>query len=220
MEVNNKLDVSEEGRSHDTAYLRLLYEGLLSLYFAFVACAVTLALSARLLRLSTRMEVGINHLIGISQSDMIRGYFSILIPSAAVALVLWLLLWASSQSSTTRRILRFGGVFVLFVPAVFWFFVYQRHGWPFGWPYRGAPIELGVAILCTWMFLFRRWPLGWWLSITLLALHYAFFWFRVGGDPYMPNLAGPIMPILGFCSAAVWGLYVVRARAPQDLNGK
>jgi hypothetical protein len=210
MGANNTTRGFVDNERNVDRYIRTLHEALLSLYLGFVLSGVTLALSPGLLHLCTRMELGINHLLSIRQSDLIAGYFSILVPSAILAIALWLLLRVFSRSLATRRILRLWGVFVLFEPPVFWFCVYELHGWPFGWPYRGAPLELGGAILFTWMFLSGKWRIAWWFGATLLVLHYAFFWFRIGGDPSMPNLAGPIAPILGFCSATVWGFYVLR----------
>lgn len=203
-------------RSRETNYLRYLHEALFSLNVAFASMTLALATSPHETRLFNGMESSINRLLRIRQTDYIRGYFAVLIPSVILALVIWAVLRLSWRTRTTRMILRsVAGVVALFALPAFWFYTFQYYGWPFGWPYRGAPFELSLVLVFVLLLLSRKWPLRWWLVVLFLAGHYTFLWIRIGGNYSMPNYAGPIAPILSYSSAVAWMFYL-RRLPPQE----
>jgi hypothetical protein len=150
---------------------------------------------------------------GIRQTDLIRGYFEYLVSSLLVALGIDILLRISANSRVTKEILRsVSGLLLVSAPFFFWFYYYEIVGWPFGWPYRLAPFEFVLAVSCFIIYLLGKWPIPGWISILLLAAHYSFWYFIPSSNPARADYAGPIAPILGFCSAWVWGIYVGRSR--------
>jgi hypothetical protein len=205
-----------DGRPRKDNYLRYLHEVLFSLNVAFASMTIMSATSPHVTRIFSRMESSTNLFLGIRQTDYIRGYFAILIPSLILALALWAALRLSRRTRLTREILRsVAGIVALFALPAFWFYAFQSYGWPFGWPYREAPFELSAALVCVWLFLKGKWPARWWLGVLFLVGHYTFFWIRIGGNYAMPNYAGPIAPILSFSSAVAWAFYI-RRLPPQE----
>jgi hypothetical protein len=198
---------------------RYFHEIFFSLNVAFASMTVVLASFPHLTYIFSRMESSINLLSGIRQTDYIRGYFAIFIPSLILALAIWAVLRLSWRTRPMTEILRsVAGVVALFALPAFWFYTFQYYGWPFGWPYRGAPFELGLALVCTLLFISGKWSIRWWLAVLLLAGHYTFFWVRIGGNYSMPNYAGPIAPILSFASAAAWVFDIRRLPPPESID--
>jgi hypothetical protein len=201
----------------DLRRLRYLHEILFSLSIAFLGVSL-LFLAAPGLRIPfTHLEVTINLFLHIRQTDLIRGYFEYSISSAILALCIGIILQLSSGTRLTKEILRsVSGVMLLLAPPAFWFCHYQVVGWPFGWPYRWTPVELTVVVVCAVLYLGGKWPFPAWISISLLLGHYAFWYWIPSTNPGLADYSGPIAPILGFCSALAWGVYVARLReGPQ-----
>jgi len=48
--------------------------------------------------------------------------------------------------------------------------------------------------------------------LLLLAAHYMYWYFTPSSNPAQAGYGEPTGPILGFCAAAAWGLYVSRLR--------
>jgi hypothetical protein len=193
----------------DFAHLRRLHEILFSLSIAFLGVSL-LFLAPTSLRIHfMHLEVEINMFLHIRQTDLIRGYFEYSIPSALVAFFIWLLLRLSSDTRFTKEVLRsVAGAVLLLAPPIFWFCNYQVVGWPFGWPYRWAPFELALMIMCLSLCLFKKSLIPGWVGVLLLLAHFGFWYWVPSTNPALANYAGPIAPILGFCSALVWGFYV------------
>jgi hypothetical protein len=209
--------MTQSRRPRETNLLRYFHEALFAFNVAFLTMTVAFEKSARLAAVFSRMESSLNVLLGIRQTDYIRGYFAILIPSLILGSVLWAVLRFFEDSRLSHEVLRsVAGLVALFALPAFWIYAFQRYGWPFGWPYRGAPLELIAAVVCALLLMSRRWHFPWWFAFVLLAGHYIFFWLCVGGNYAMPNYAGPIAPILSFCSGLAWALYI-RRLPPQEL---
>jgi hypothetical protein len=157
-------------------------------------------------------EVSINRLLNIRQTDLIRGYFACLIPSAILAFTFWILLRLSSRTKLTAEILRsVAGILVLSSLPAFWLYASQLDGWSFHWSYIGWVLECTVAIGLALLFLQHRLPIPEWCCMLLATGHYA-FWFWVRGNLFMPDYAGPAAPILGLSSTVAWCMYVVQTR--------
>jgi hypothetical protein len=201
----------------DLAHLRYMHEVLFSLSTAFLGVSL-LFLAVPSLRVPfTHLEVRINLLLHIRQTDLIRGYFEYLIPSAIVALCVATILQMTSGTQLTKEFLRSVSGFMLLLAApIYWFCLYQVIGWPFGWPYRWAPAELAVAVSLATLYLVGRRPFPMWIGIFFLAGHYFFWYWIPGSNPGLADYSGPIAPILGFCSASVWVTYVGRLRRIHD----
>lgn len=212
--------MTQSKRPREISSFQYLHEALFAFNVGFFAMTVAFANCAQLAAVFSRMESSLNMLLGIRQTDYIRGYFAISIPSLILGCLLWAALRFSGQTRFSEEILRsVAGLFALFAVPAFWIYQFQSYGWPFGWPYRGAPFELAAAVLCAILLKRGRWRFPWWFAFPLLAGHYIFFWLWVGGNYAMPNYAGPIAPILSFCSGVAWACYIRRLPPPEMIHG-
>jgi len=211
--------MTESNRQPDIRNLRYLHEILFSWSIAFLAMSLIFLFASNLSIPFIHLEISINHFLGIRQTDLIRGYFTYLISSGALALCMSIVLHAFSDQRLTKWILRSGsGAMVLFSPPVFWFCYYQVVGWPFRWPYRWAPVELSTAAFCLTLYLLGKWTVPGWVSVLLLAAHYNYWYWTQSSNPEHSGYTGPIAPILCFCSALAWIVYVARLRSNHDVR--
>jgi hypothetical protein len=195
-----------------------VHELLFSLNIAFLAISLIFLLVPELSYRSISWEISSNRLLQIRQTDLIRGYFEYGIPSIILASCICIVLHLSSPFRLTREVLRsVAGLILIICPPVFWVCYYQVIGWPIRWPYRGAPIEIALAIVCMVGYLLHKWKAVLWFKILLLAGHYGFWWWMPSSNPTRADYAGPIGPILGVCSAVAWAVYSEKAKV-QFLN--
>ena len=75
----------------ETSIVRGLAEILFCVNAGFAATSVMFCLSLSACLPFLHLEVYLNHLLGIRQTDFIRGYFAIWIPSLIVAACIWTL---------------------------------------------------------------------------------------------------------------------------------
>jgi hypothetical protein len=194
-----------------------VHEILFSWSIAFLAVSLIFLFAFNLSIPFIHLEVSINHFVGVRQTDVIRGYLTYLIASTMLALCIGTSLHISSSTQTTKWVLCSGsGLILLLSPAIFWFCYYQVGGWPFGWPYRWSPVELAAAVSCMTLYLLGKWSVPGWINTLLLAAHYNFWYWTQASNPEKANYAGPIAPIVGFCSVLAWGVYVTRRAKPWD----
>ena len=110
-------------------------ESLFSLNTAFAVMSIvfTASLSAPLPFI--HLEVHLNHLLGIRQTDYIRGYFSIWIPSLILAVCLLSLLRLVSRRCNTERVVRpIAGITILLCPTAVWTCRYDQKDGHFNGP--------------------------------------------------------------------------------------
>jgi hypothetical protein len=169
------------------------------------------------------LEVYLNHLLGIRQTDYIRGYFTIWIPSLVLAACIWSLLRVLIRLRLTQSFLRsVAGMMILLGPTAIWTCGYDRNGWSLQWPYKTIWGEAALATIC--YFLFLKGPLATSRRIGALAfLGHCIFWYCFTSDGFhplnwaIPGYGGPVGMVLGFCALLIWGLYIYGSRgiAPQ-----
>lgn len=167
------------------------------------------------------LEVYLNHLLHIRQTDYIRGYFTIWIPSLISALCIWNLFRLARRLSFTKEILRSAaGVAIILCPTAIWTCEYERNGWSLQWPYKMVFGEPMLALICLRVFLKAPWAVARWVGISAFLAH-SLFWYWFTSDGFhalewgIPGYRGPAGLILGFCSALVWGLYIRELRQPR-----
>jgi hypothetical protein len=208
--------IVNQGRPFGMKVVRCAHEMLFSLSIAFLCVSIVFLLAPNLSRPFVHLEISIHRALHLRQADLIRGYLEYSLASAILGLCLAMLLHVSSATRFTKNILRStSGVLLLLAPAFFWLCYYEAVGWAFGWPYRWAPVELSLAIVCLSLYVLRKWPVPGWVGVLLVACHYAFWYFMPSSNPARADYAGPIAPILGFGSVVVWTLY--RARLCEEL---
>ena len=211
--------MTQSRRSRETSLVRYFHEALFAFNVALFSMTVAFEKSPELAAPFSRMESSLNVLLGIRQTDYIRGYFALLVPSLILGSVLWAVLRFFGQARLSQEILRsVAGLVALFALPAFWIYAFQRYGWPFGWPYRGAPFELIAAFIGALLLMTRRQQFPPWIALLFLSGHYIFLWLFIGGNAAMPNYAGPIAPVLSFCSAVLWTVYIAQLPPPETID--
>ena len=162
----------------------------------------------------THLEVRMNLLLGIKQTDFIRGYFEHAIPTVMLAVFMCAVLTAFCTRRAIHAFLRsIVPVILVVAPFAYWVIYYEIVGWPFRWPYRWAPVELTAASCCLVFYLRGNWSSLRWMGVLLFAVHFAFWYWVPSTNPSLADYRGPIGPALGFCSALAWGAYYVQSYA-------
>ena len=193
---------------------RYAHEILFSLNISFFVLTLLFAADSTVSSFFSRLESSINVMLGIRQTDFVRGYVAILVPVLGGALLLWGVLRLASQTAIAREILRvWAGLVALFAVPAFWALAVRDRGFP----YQGVPVELAAILICTIAFLKDKLRIPLSIGFLLLAAHYAFYWFVVGGQLHAPNYAGPIAPVMSLCSAVLWVLYVRQEKEPTPV---
>lgn len=188
----------------------LSHIGLFSTSVAFLIVCTVFLFTPALRIMFIHIEVRLNEVLGIRQTDLIRGYFEFAIPTLALALVIFSVFLLSRSQKTTQTLLKSVAPFILLVaPLVYWVIYYEMVGWPFRWPYRFAPVELAVALCLLVLFLRGRpWSTPSWAIFLLFAIHFTFWYWTPSTNPARADYSGPIAPILGFSSALAWLAYL------------
>jgi hypothetical protein len=195
-------------------FVRKVHEILFSFNIAFNGVSVLFLAFPVLAVPFIRMDVKVNRVVHLRQTDLVRGYFEFLIAAALLAFCFWLALRLSSRTKFTAEVLRSAaGIATTFALPAFWLYVSQQGGWSLGWPYMAWPLELAIALCCILLFLYQRLPLPGWFWAILIAAHYG-FWFWTRGNAFLANAAGPIAPMLGLSSTLIWGAHVNTLRQP------
>jgi hypothetical protein len=199
----------------------ILVEILFSVNTGFAGMSILFSTSLSASLPFVHLEVYLNRLLGIRQTDFIRGYFTIWIPSVVVAVCVWSLLRFLIRLGVTQRLLlSVAGIMILLSPAAYWTCVYERNGWSLQWPYKTIWGEATLATVCFFVFLKGPWRA--WRRIGVLAFlgHCIFwYWFTINGfrslrwaDWEMPGYGGPFGMVLGFCALMIWCFYVYESR--------
>ena len=196
--------------------IRLLHEILFSSTIAFAGISLLFLVVPSLSIPFVRLEHRLNRILEIQETDLVKGNFEFAIPSAALALCLLIMFRLFSRSRFSEEILRsVAGIMTLSAAPTIWFYLLLRYDRPFLTLRSAATfVELGVALVCGWLFLQGRWPIPGWCSVLFLASHYA-YWFWICGSFSLSNFLGPIGAVLAFSSSVVWGLYAASAHSNE-----
>jgi hypothetical protein len=179
------------------------------------ACAVVFFFFTNFPEASTpfgHLEVRINHLLRIRQTDFIRGHFQFWVPALALALCSWIAMRVSSWARPANSILRsFAGATAFFLLPTVWICADPHRRWLFVWPYE-VSIELVAMIFAFFLFLCRSRSISIWLGFAVAATHYV-FWYWLYGGLHVPNWSvpgyfGPAGLILALCTSLAWVGYV------------
>ena len=213
--------IDVNGHATKRLRIRVLAEALFSLNTAFAAMSLTLCVSRSASLPFIHLEVYLNHLLGIRQTDYIRGYFTVWIPSLLLAICLLSLLRLLSRLSLTKWIMQFvAGILILLCPTAVWSCGYERNGWSLQWPYKIIWGEAALALICVCIFLKRSSEMSRKIGLSALLGHCIFwYWFMSDGFHLpnslnwgMPGYGGPFGMVVGICALVAWGLYAYRTR--------
>ena len=75
-------------------------------------------------------------------------------------------------------------------------------------------VEAVAAAVCVMLYLYGRWRLPSLINILMLGLHFAFWFWGTAREFWY----WPVYPLIGFCSAVVWGLYVKQSEQSTNLE--
>lgn len=209
------------GHNAETSRMRVFAEALFSLNTAFAGMSLMFSASLSASLPFIHLEVYLNTLLGIRQTDYIRGYFTVWIPSLVLALcLLTLLRFLNRLSLTTRTMQSVAGILILLSPTAVWTCGYaQQSRWSLQWPYKPIWGEAALAVICFCIFLKGPWEASLKVGLSGLFGHYLFwYWFTSDGfrSPTLlhwgPLYGGPFGMVLGFFALLVWGFYAYRTR--------
>jgi hypothetical protein len=213
------------GHTTRRSKLQVLAEALFSLNTAFAVTSLIFSVSQSASLPFVHLEVYLNHLLGIGQTDYIRGYFTVWIPSLALAICLLSLLRFLSGLNFTNWIMwPAAGMLILLCPTAVWTCGYERNGWSLQWPYKLIWGEATLAVICFCIFLKGPREASRKIGLSTLLGHCLFwYWFMCDGfrSPAVlnwgvPGYVGPFGMVMGICTLVVWGaLRVLHERAPS-----
>ncbi len=201
--------------------VRVLLEVLFSFNTAFAGMSLLFCASSSASLPFIRLEVYLNHLLGIRQTDYIRGYFTAWIPSLILAIGLLILVRSLSRLSLTNCVLRsVAGIAILLSPTAVWTCGYERNGWSIQWPYKMIWGEAVLAVICVLIFLKGPWETSRRVGVSALLGHCVYwYWFVTDGlhlpnslNWGMPGYGGPFGMVVGILTLLVWGLYAYQTR--------
>jgi hypothetical protein len=193
--------------------VRVLAEILFSINTAFAAMWILFSASLSASLPFIHLEVHLNHLLGIRQTDFIRGYFTIWIPSLILAACVWSLVrFLSRRRYSGWALQSLLGIIILLCPAAIWTCKYEQNGWSLQWPYKTVCGEALLATIC--FVLFLKGPSAMSRRVGVIAfLGHCIFWYWFTSDGFhslnweMPGYDGPVGMVSGFCALLIWGLY-------------
>jgi hypothetical protein len=208
------------GNNVETSRMRVLAEALFSLNTASAGMSLIFSESLSASLPFIHLEVSLNHLLGIRQTDYIRGYFTVWIPSLVLAMCLLTLLRFLIGLSLARWIMQsVAGILILLSPTAVWTCGYEQNGWSLQWPYKLIWGEAALAMICFCIFLKGPREASRKIGLSGLFGHYLFWYWFTGGGFRSPNLlhwgplyGGPFGMVLGISALLVWGLYSYRTR--------
>jgi hypothetical protein len=193
-------------------------ELLLSLNTAFAGMSILFCISPSAALPFLRLEIQVNHLLHIRQTDYIRGYFAIWIPSLAVASCIFILLLLLRNLSVSKKLLRsVAGMTIFLSPCAIWTCAFEHNGWSLDWPYKSVWGEAALAVICLWAFLHSPWVVGKWIGLLAFIAHALFWYFFLSTSFYglnwgLPHYAGPAGLVLGISAAFIWEIYIRQLR--------
>jgi len=197
-------------------------ELLLSLNTAFAGMSMLFCISRSAALPFLRLEIYLNHLLHIRQTDFIRGYFAIWIPSLIIAICILILLRLSRHLRVTRTFLRsVAGMAIFLSPCAIWTCAYEHNGWSLEWPYKPIWGEAALAVVCLWAFVNLRWVIGKWVGLFVFLAH-SLFWYLFHSNGLfglnwgIPHYAGPAGLTLGISAAFAWELYIRELRTVHN----
>jgi hypothetical protein len=156
------------------------------------------------------LEVAVNHVLHIRQTDFIRGHFEFWIPALGLAGFFGLALRLSSRAQLKHRLLRsFAGASALFLPPAAWICADQHRSLLLASPY--VPLELAVLTAIFLFVVFSKWSVSLFAGLACVTAHYV-FWYWLFNGFHIPNwnapgYFGPVGPSLALCASLIWVAY-------------
>jgi hypothetical protein len=201
-------------------HYRLLLETTFSINTGFALISLVLCTIPSTAIPFAHLEVRLNRLLGIRQTDFIRGYFEVWIPSLALALRAWSLLRLFRRTGLTSVVLQLScGIAALLCLPVIWTCAYLRQTWSLQWPYRMILGEPALALTCPSIFLNAPWKIARWVGVSAFLTHSVLWcWFMGDGFHFewgIPGYAGPAGLIVGSGLLFAWRLYIRELRRPK-----
>lgn len=203
--------------------IQYLHEAALSVNLAFALVAFAFLLDPRPVTSALfRMDRAIyRHLhllppgVRVMKDTYTGGYFAFFIPAIALAVCSWLLLRTLSRTGLIRELLRsVAGIAALAMPPTWWLFdayaAERRYGWT---PLAASQFyEVLLVLALATLYLFRNRPNSEWAVITVVVLHYGFWFWQSGPHPFFMGYGGPVAPATGLCAGLAWVLYLRHLR--------
>lgn len=160
-----------------------------------------------------KLEAFVQRLLGIHPTDLQMGYWAYCLPAGAMTFCIWLLTDVGARTMLGRKVLRsVGGCAALSLPAIYWLCEGYVDGRRYGRnPLHGVGVyELAFILVLLSIFLQRTERISWSLTVVVVIVHYAFWFWEFGPYSVLLGQGGPLFaqPIIGFISAIAWILYM------------
>lgn len=202
---------------------RLLLELLFSLNTALAGVSLIFSANLSASLAFIHLEVYLNHLLGIRQTDYIRGYFTLWIPSLALAICLLGLLRVLTASGITNWMQSVGGILTLLCPTAVWTYGYEQASrWSLQWPYKLIWGEAVLALTCIWIFLVGPWEMARKIGTSAVLGHCIFWYWFINGFHLpsweMPGYGGEFGMVVGIFTLLTWFCYAYRMREHPPLR--
>lgn len=203
--MRTKRFAGDQGR-HDR-YLEISHDFLFSLNIALLVRLVNAQTS--LSTLEPDFTFRINAALGLNPHMYFGGYIAFFVLALGLASALYVLLWILASFVSTFFRSSYGFVSMTALPLT-WLASTTIHqvlpGLP-NPPRAWLLLELVAVVICSVLFLVRRWPLPDWASVALLAMHFVFWgWLFMGGIYFWLAPTKLVFPLVGFCSCIAWGI--------------
>jgi hypothetical protein len=187
---------------------RRIYEALVALNTSCAIVFLAFSLSRAYIPFA-HLEVRVNQLLHIRQTDFVRGHFQFWIPALGLTFCTWLLFVFFLRGQRAERVLEvLVGMIAFFLLPIVWICADQSRVWLLLPPY--GPVELVLAasvFLLTW---YRNWSIPIWLGVLSATVHYIFWYWLFAGfnapNWNAPGYGGPVGLLVGFISAVMWFL--------------
>jgi hypothetical protein len=196
-----------------TSGVRYVHECMFSLNLASaIIASVFLDGPTSVVSALFRMEISVQRVLHIHQTDLHLGYWAFFLPATALALCIWLLLRLTSNTRLAREMLRSIAAFAaLALPAVYWLCARYEERRRYGWnPLQAIQTyELLAALVLLSLYLANKRPIPLWSSALIVVLHFSFWFWQFGPYSLLLGFGGPVVlePVIGLSSALAWLLY-------------
>jgi hypothetical protein len=206
-----------------TSAIRAQYiqEFLFSLNVAFLAVAAR-SMAAAWLPWVGKIQLSLNHHWRLPPESSVGGDFALSSIAFVLALCIFVIVRLLSIVSVAGVLLLWitGIVSLVALPA-WWLYFSRQFPVPANLPNLASTwlfLEIAASMLCTVLYLWRKWPLPGWGSTLLLILHFVFWgWLFLGGPFFWLAPFKLVFPAMGLAAMVAWGIYVSRRRALADV---
>jgi hypothetical protein len=215
--------MTENSQPQVASDVRALYEVLFSFTTGFVIMVSTFKFGpSPAVDWLFRMNGYINYFLHVRPTGLATSYFVFFIGGTGLALLIWILLLWSRESTLNGVISCYVGGIVSLVAEPILSCIGQR-AWHYGWTRFEAAqnFEAALTVISVVLYVRDKWPIPTWTGALALAFHYIFWMREMGVYPFLFGIGESVTWIAACITSIVWVLYVrsshvTRRKIPTD----